>query len=456
LALFAAHSVNLVAQNGITATEASAPGTISSGTDYLWADSGNNRWKVSVYNAGKVLAIWPCISTSTQVGGIVYAGPAPGGGSTTNEESCLSLPSPIDPGVPLLVGPTSASAPQWGGSIGTGAISLNLQGWASATEVLNDTSTGTTVNSLAIIGTTGAIKAGTSNTAVPTYVVVAGAGSTSGTYAQLAISGQAACTMDANYSAVEGQPVFASTLSGKGGDCSTAATAPLGAWVVGQMVSNSATVNNVATILVRPGYPGLPLSNPAGTELATASGTLTSGDIPKFNLSGDIVDSTIAATNLVTGTSGTANAVPKYTSASAIGNSSITDNGTTVGLTEQVNLERINVSNGTALTSSNFGTLSSQWGSGAAFTSVTGTDQAFQFVVTTGTSTSGGGTLTITFENGSWGNAPICIEKNEAVGGAGSLITLKNTTTATTITITDTTAPTASTAYTINVFCFGH
>jgi hypothetical protein len=330
----------LSAQNGITALEAGAP-SISPGTDYLWADSGNNRWKVSVYNAAKVLGIWPCISTSTQAGGIVYAGPTPGGGSTTNEESCLSLPNPIDPGVPLLVGPTSASAPQWGGSLGMNAISLNLQGWASVTEVLNDTTTGTTVNSLAIISTTGAIKAGTGNTAVPTYIVVAGAGNTSSTYAQLAISGQAACTMDASHTGVEGQPVFAS--SSIGGDCSTAATAPLGAWVLGQMVSNNTTGGSTATILARPGFPGLPLSNPTGTELATASGTLTSGHLVKFNSSGDVVDDGIALASVSGNTTIAATANSNLTSSasgdivSVDANGNVQDSGTTPCLIQNAN-----------------------------------------------------------------------------------------------------------------------
>jgi hypothetical protein len=92
------------------------------------------------------------------------------------------------------------------------------------TEVPNDTSTGTVVNTLATIGTTGAKKAGSGATSVATYVVVAGAGSTSGTSAQLAISGQAACVMDSSYSNVEGQPVFASTTAG---DCSASNWYPL-------------------------------------------------------------------------------------------------------------------------------------------------------------------------------------------------------------------------------------
>lgn len=104
---------------------------------------------VSIDGTPKVpMALWPCTSTTNQVGGIVYAGPFTGS-SNVNTETCLSLPATIDPGVPLLVGSTSAKQPQWGGTNVSTPIRLNLQNWASVTEVANDTSTGTVASSLA-------------------------------------------------------------------------------------------------------------------------------------------------------------------------------------------------------------------------------------------------------------------------------------------------------------------
>jgi len=237
--------IPLAAQNGITANES---GTITgaANVDALWADSTDHRWKMNNdANSGSTgvdVAIWAC---PTQLGGIVYAGTAVSGIDT---ENCLSLAGTA--GIPLLAG---SSAPQWGGN---STVSLDLQNWAVVGEVLNETVTGTIVNTLAKItstSTTGAIQAGTGDSFVPTFVVLAGAGKTGN--AQLALSGQANCKMDAtNGSGVEGQPVFASTSTA--GDCSTAtlANVPVGAWIVGQMISNSTTAGSTSLILVQPGY----------------------------------------------------------------------------------------------------------------------------------------------------------------------------------------------------------
>ncbi|HWY20460.1 MAG TPA: hypothetical protein VNX26_04520 [Candidatus Acidoferrum sp.] len=343
---------NLFAQqNGISAAEAGAISPVNAGTDYLWADSGGKRWKLSL-NGGStlVLGVWGC---PTQLGGIVYSGSAPVG-SDTNAEFCLSLPGTIDPGVPLLVGSVASTAPRWGG---TSAISLNLQNWASVSEVANDPTTGTVVNTLAKISSTGAIQAGTSDAAVPTYVVVTGAGKTSPP-AQLAISGQASCIMDTTHltGSVEGQPVFASTTTG--GDCTTLATAPLGTWVVGSMISSTTTAGSAATILVRPGYLALTssfvgsgtslvsatsLSNSSGTELATASGTLTSGDLAKFNGSGDVADSGIALASISGSTTIAATANSNLTSTASgdlvtvDSSGNVQDSGTTPCLIQNAN-----------------------------------------------------------------------------------------------------------------------
>lgn len=111
----------------------------------------------------------------------------------------------------------------------------------------NATSTGTTLNSLATINSSNqAVLATTSNTTVPTYVVVGGAG-TSGT-AQVATLGQASCTMDTTVSsAAGGYFVVASTTTG--GDCHPQSTAPSpGVWVVGFLAAGSTTSGSAALV----------------------------------------------------------------------------------------------------------------------------------------------------------------------------------------------------------------
>jgi hypothetical protein len=273
------------AQNGVTATES---GTITGSTtfDALWADSADQRWKVNNHGVGAVdMAVWPC-TTSTFLGGIVFAGNPPLG-SSINTETCLQLVG-TTPGVPLLS--NGATAPQWGGSL------LDLQGWTLASEIPNDTTTGTVINTLAKVTLTGAVQAGTTDTMIPTYIVVAGAGHGVGTKAQLAVSGQASCIMDATItSGAIGWPVFESTATGKGGDCSTSSpsTLPLGVWIVGYMAQDSTTVSVAANVIASSGgrATAQSFSNPTGSELLTASGTLTSGHVPKFNASGDVIDS---------------------------------------------------------------------------------------------------------------------------------------------------------------------
>ncbi|HTQ97903.1 MAG TPA: hypothetical protein VMH89_13920, partial [Candidatus Acidoferrum sp.] len=135
--------IPLAAQNGITANES---GTITgaANVDALWADSTDHRWKMNNdANSGSTgvdVAIWAC---PTQLGGIVYAGTAVSGIDT---ENCLSLAGTA--GIPLLAG---SSAPQWGGN---STVSLDLQNWAVVGEVLNETVTGTIVNTLAKITST--------------------------------------------------------------------------------------------------------------------------------------------------------------------------------------------------------------------------------------------------------------------------------------------------------------
>jgi hypothetical protein len=197
-------SGNLLAQNGITANQDSVIAT-SPGSDSLWADTADGRWKVNNNGTGpQDLAVWPCATAG--IGGLVYGGAL--NSFNVDPESCLSLPNTTPPGVPLLVGVLTPIA--WGGTTGAGPVtSLDLQDWAEVTEVTN-TSPGTGENLLAKIITTGATEAGTGDIEIPTYIVVAGAGSSGN--AQMAVAGQAACKMDSNntVSSVQGDPVVTS------------------------------------------------------------------------------------------------------------------------------------------------------------------------------------------------------------------------------------------------------
>jgi hypothetical protein len=113
----------------------------------------------------------------------------------------------------------------------------------------NDGTTGTTLNLLATINTSAnAILATTANTAVPTYIVVGGAGKTGN--AALALSGLAPCVMDtAIASGAGGDYVVASTTTA--GDCHPQSAVPgAGTWVVGFLAVSSTTAASTALVQV--------------------------------------------------------------------------------------------------------------------------------------------------------------------------------------------------------------
>src|SRR3984885_502558 len=134
----------------------------------------------------------------------------------------------------------------------------------------NAGTTGTTLNSLAIINTSNnAVIASTSNTGVPTYVVVGGAGTTG--LAVLGVVGQANCTFDSTIaSAAGGFYVIASVTTG--GDCHAQSAAPsFGTWVVGYLASASTSSGSTAAVTLGGYY--FAGSGPA--SVANSDGTLT-------------------------------------------------------------------------------------------------------------------------------------------------------------------------------------
>jgi hypothetical protein len=168
----------------------------------------------------------------------------------------------------------------------------------------NDATTGTTNNMLAKLVAAGAILAGTGDTAIPTYIVATGQG-VSGN-AQLAVAGQVPCNMDVAMTYNEGAYVVASGSTG--GDCSAPTTITFGTWIVGQVAVTTTTTaaNQPVPVLAKPGYrellPVSALSNAAGTILATAAASLNnthSGDVVSIDSSGNVQDSGLVASNMV-------------------------------------------------------------------------------------------------------------------------------------------------------------
>src|SRR5579859_7623493 len=164
--------------------------------DTMWADSTRHRWMMNNYAASSDIAVssWVC---GVSPGCIPFSNAT--ASYTIYPETQLTFPaSTAGPGLPLISGTwngTTSGVPQWGGGSGLNAnqtFALDLQtgtaggccALALGTEVVNDTSTGggTVLNKLAKLivpasGTVATAKQATiSDTSIPTYIVVYGAG----------------------------------------------------------------------------------------------------------------------------------------------------------------------------------------------------------------------------------------------------------------------------------------
>lgn len=285
-------------------------------TDSMWADNSIHRWVMSNNGGTNVLvSAWPCSSQGCiPMSGAVNASYYP--------ENTLVFPSG-GPGLPLISGTPSSGLgyPEWGGGPGLNAnqtFALDLPtgtySLALATEVVNDTTTGTNQNYLAkiVAPSSGswatAIQITTSDpSSLSTYIVAydppgTGGGKTGN--AQLAVNGQAYCYMDASASNTAGLFVVAST--GTNAQCSTTSNPAFGTWIVGTMISSSTVVNNTALILVHPGYRAFGsitgLSYASGTYLATtpAPSGLTSGHLASWDTNKNANDSGVVANNVLT------------------------------------------------------------------------------------------------------------------------------------------------------------
>jgi hypothetical protein len=155
----------------------------------------------------------------------------------------------------------------------------------------NDGTTGTTLNLLATINTSAnAILATTANTAVPTYIVVGGAGKTGN--AALALSGLAACVMDTTIaSGAGGDYVVASTTTA--GDCHPQSAVPAaGTWVVGFLAVSSTTAASTALVQVN----GFAIGGGGGSHVFTQTSAATNFGT---NLTSQVVVSSVPATGVV-------------------------------------------------------------------------------------------------------------------------------------------------------------
>jgi len=185
-----------------------------------------------------------------------------------------------------------------------------------------NSSTGTTLNSLAVVGTNGqATTATTSQTTSLVYVVVAGAG-TSGT-AALANYGVASCTMDASVSSASGDYIVASTTTA--GDCHPQSSAPSnGTGIAGFLLDSSTTSSQTARIIVQPyllaaggggsgSVTGVTTASPFTSQTITSTGTIayptngvtnqiltqTNGSQPSFNSAGILGRTVSGATDTI-------------------------------------------------------------------------------------------------------------------------------------------------------------
>src|SRR5262249_13496962 len=109
-----------------------------------------------------------------------------------------------------------------------------------------------TVNLLAKLTSTGAVKAGTGDTNVAVFVVTSGAGTTGS--ASLTASGPVLCVMDSTTSNTEGFYVIASTTTA--GRWHAQSAQPSGVFVVGTMISNATTSGSTATVAVNSSFLG--------------------------------------------------------------------------------------------------------------------------------------------------------------------------------------------------------
>lgn len=135
--------------------------------------------------------------------------------------------------------------------------------------------------------------------------------------------------------------------------------------------------------------------------------------------------------------------------------SAVLDVGTTTAPFRGSYLKRY-TTKGTPLVAGNFA-LSSGWGTTASVTVNSGCDSAFSITVTSGgTGQAANPTITLTYQDGTWGNAPNAMAKIEAATSSSDLSTpVTETTTATTLVVTYHGTPVAGNTYSFSARVLG-
>lgn len=165
----------------------------------------------------------------------------------------------------------------------------------SQISIPNDGTTGTTINQLAKVNTSGnAINAGTSDTNVPVFIVEGGAGTTGN--AQLAVAGPITCKFDASGGTAGDYVIASSSTAGRCHDSGAAVSSSV--WTIGFLLTSPAANANGTVMLVQGftlsaggGFTGGTLTSElilAAATTGAASLNIPSGTAPTTPAAGDI------------------------------------------------------------------------------------------------------------------------------------------------------------------------
>jgi hypothetical protein len=215
----------------------------------------------------------------------------------------------------------------------------------------------------------------------------------------------------------------------------------------GSSVTTVAKVNGVS-------FPSSPSTH--GVPVVTATNTVTWKILPDCqDTTGNHINYTQSTDSFSCGTSVPANTVTT-TGTQTLTNKTLTSPAfSDPTITGNTNVKRIKANQGSALVVGDVGGLTAAWGSTASVASVVGNDVIGQIsILSNGTGQGINAGLTLTFHDGNWTTAPICL----AVRGDGFSpqgIMIANAATATNVSFFFNAVPVAGTTYTLDFLCVG-